>query len=78
MKKGKYFRYGKGIYSTPDPVKAEIYASVNEYKGKKYKVLVQNQVNMKDTEYIKDRDFFLTDDEDNIRPYGLLFKEIKE
>ena len=48
-----------------------------EYKGKKYKVLVQNRVNMDDTVYIETRDFFLTAKEDNIRPYGLLFKEIK-
>jgi len=77
-KKGKRFKYGRGIYSTPDPEKAEKYATVYEYQGKKYKVLIQNRVNMDDTAYIPSRDFFLTADEVNIRPYGLLFKEIKE
>jgi len=77
-KKGKRFKYGRGIYSTPDPEKAEKYASVYDYQGKKYKVLIQNRVNMDDTAYIPSRDFFLTADEENIRPYGLLFKEIKE
>jgi len=77
-KKGKRFKYGRGIYSTPDPEKAEKYASVYDYQGKKYKVLIQNRVNMDDTAYIPSRDFFLTADEENIRPYGLLFKEIKD
>jgi len=75
---GKRFLYGRGIYSSPDPAKAEEYAPVYDYRGQKYKVLIQNRVNMDDTVYIPSRDFFLTSDEDNIRPYGLLFKEIKE
>jgi len=78
LKEGKRFAYGRGIYSSPDPAKAEEYAPVYDYRGKKYKVLIQNRVNMDDTVYIPSRDFFLTSDEDNIRPYGLLFKEIKE
>jgi len=76
LKKGKRFVFGRGIYSTPDIAIAETYASVYEYRGKKYKVLIQNRVNMNDTAYISSRNFFLTADEDNIRPYGLLFKEI--
>ena len=51
---------------------------VYDYRDQKYKVLIQNRVNMDDTVYIPSRDFFLTSDEDNIRPYGLLFKEIKK
>jgi len=77
LKKGKRFLFGRGIYSTPDIAIAEAYASVFDYRGKKYKVLIQNRVNMNDTTHIPSSDYFLTADEDNIRPYGLLFKEIK-
>ena len=43
LSKGKRFLYGKGIYSTPDPCVAEKYAAVYEFKGQKYKVLIQNR-----------------------------------
>ena len=31
-KKGKRFKYGRGIYSTPDPEKAEKYATGKSFK----------------------------------------------
>ena len=40
-------------------------------------MLVQNRVNMDKTVYIASVDFFLTEDEASIRPYGLLLKKIK-
>ena len=72
-----------GVYSTPDPSLAEKYAKTFEYQGAKYKVLVQNRVNMEDTEVIKVKfndnhhkgQYFVTANENNIRPYGLLFKK---
>jgi len=74
--KGKRFLYGRGIYSTPDPEIAEKYAKVYQYNGQRYKVLIQNRVNMEDTDYISEEDYFVTKNEKNIRPYGLLFKKI--
>ena len=76
LRKGKRFKYGRGIYSTPDPTIAEKYASVCTFKGVKYKVLVQNRVNMDDTEEVVAMNYFVTASEDNIRPYGLLFKKV--
>lgn len=76
LNKGRRFLFGRGIYSTPDPWIAEQYATDYEFKGKNYKVLLQNRVNMAKTEFISDMNYFVTENEDNIRPYGLLFKEI--
>ena len=79
--KNSTLKYYSGIYSTPDPALAEEYATTFEYKGTRYKVLVQNRVNMEDTEVIKVRyldhkgQYFVTANENNIRPYGLLFKK---
>ena len=52
LAKGKRFAFGRGIYSTPDPAIAEDYATTFKFEGQKYKVLLQNRVNMKDTEVI--------------------------
>jgi len=76
LDKGRRFLFGRGIYSTPDPKIAEDYATIYEFEGKNYKVLLQNRVNMAETEFISDMNYFVTKNEDNIRPYGLLFKEI--
>ena len=70
-----------GVYSTPDPALAEHFATTFEYQGSRYKVLVQNRVNMEDTDVIKVNyidhkgQYFVTANENNIRPYGLLFKK---
>ena len=74
--KGDRFMYGKGIYSTPDPEIAENYAQEFKYKGKRYKVILQNRVNMEDTEHVEEEDYYVTKDENNIRPYGILYKEV--
>ena len=72
----------KGIYSTPDPAIAEEYATTFMYDGQRYKVLLQNRVNMKDTDVVAVKhvthigDYFVTAEERNIRPYGLLFKKM--
>ena len=88
LKKGKRFLYGRGIYSTPDPAVAEDYATTFEFEGEKYKVLLQNRVNMEDTDVvvgkyscgdpdsIKSGEYFVTADEKNVRPYGILFKKV--
>jgi len=75
MAKGKRFLYGRGIYSSPDPDIAEAYAATCCHKGITYKVLIQNRVNMDDTEVIQEANYFVTANENNIRPYGILFKK---
>ena len=75
----KYIFY-PGIYSTPDPAIAEEYATIFKFEGKKYKVLIQNRVNMEDTDVVPVKhvthtgDYYVTANKENIRPYGLLFK----
>lgn len=76
LSKGKRFKYGRGIYSTPDPEIAEKYAQVHTFEGQKYKVLLQNRVNMEGTEVITGMNYFVTATEENVRPYGLLYKKI--
>ena len=76
LAKGERFKYGRGIYSTPDPVIAEEYAQDFKYRGKRYKVILQNRVNMEDTEHVEEKDYYVTKDENNIRPYGILYKEV--
>ena len=80
--KNSTLKYYSGIYSTPDPALAEEYATTFEYKGTRYKVLVQNRVNMEDTNVVirrymgRSREYFVTASEENVRPYGMLFKKM--
>jgi len=88
LDKGKRFKFGRGIYSTPDPAIAEDYATTFEFEGQEYKVLLQNRVNMEDTDVVAVKhscgvgdspvsgDYFVTANENNIRPYGILFKKM--
>ena len=90
LNKGKRFQYGRGIYSTPDPAVAEDYATAFEFEGQKYKVMLQNRVNMEVTDvvvgkyYIRTGDstsiksgvYFITAYEKSVRPYGILYKKI--
>ena len=76
LAKGERFKYGRGIYSTPDPEIAEEYAQEFKFQGKRYKVILQNRVNMEDTEHVEEEDYYVTKDENNIRPYGILYKEV--
>ena len=76
LSKGKRFSYGRGIYSSPDPSIAEKYSQAFQYQGRWYKVLLQNRVNMEDTEYIEEKEFFLTKKQNNIIPYRILYKKV--
>ena len=70
LKKSKRFKYGHGVYSTPDP------ATTEKFEGVKYKFLIQNRVNMENTTHVVENNYYVTDREENIRPYGLLFKRV--
>ena len=72
--KNKRQLYGPGIYSAPDPEVAEHYAVGFSFEGKKYLALMQNRVNMAKTKTARGGDYYVTSDEDSIRPYGLLIK----
>ena len=76
LSKGKRFNFGRGIYSSPDPCIAEKYSTAFQYQGRWYKVILQNRVNMEDTKYIAEKEFFLTKSQNNIVPYGILYKKV--
>jgi len=79
--KGKRFLFGPGIYSTPNPAKAATFAKKFEWEGKLFKVMMQNRVNMEDTTVIPDAlgsgtDYYVTAKAENIRPYGILVRDV--
>ena len=55
LSKGKRFRYGKGIYSTPSITVAAKYAKVFEHQGTKYKIVFQNRVCPTDLKVIDEK-----------------------
>ena len=69
-------KYGRGIYSTPDPNIAELYAQEFVFQKERFKVIIQNRVNMQGTKFVAQNNYFVTETEDNIRPYDILFKKI--
>ena len=87
LTKGTRFRFGKGIYSTPDLDVAKRYATEFDHKGTSYKCILQNRVN---PDYLKvipasetrrgiywlsagDRDEI--NESELIRPYGICLFE---
>ena len=75
INRGKRFLYGRGIYSSPDLYFIERYATKFSENGKQYKVVFQNRVNPdKLRKAFRDK-YWIADDSD-IRPYGILVKEI--
>ena len=75
---GNQFKDVRGVLSTPDPKVAEKYAEIYNFQGDLYKVIIQNRINMEDTFHVEGsgKNYFITKNEKNIRPYGILFKKI--
>jgi ubiquitin len=77
----KRFNHGIGIYSTPDIDVAFKYAETRQHSdGKTYKVVIQNRVNPKtlvkiDKAETKVGDYWISPNEDDIRPYGFRTRE---
>ena len=77
----KRFKHGIGIYSTPDIDVAFKYAETRQHSdGKTYKVVIQNRVNPKTLVKItkaetKVGDYWISPNEDDIRPYGFCTRE---
>ena len=67
--------YGHGVYSSPDPKIGESYATDFYHDGDRFKVMLQNRVNMDDADYVASQDYYVTHHDDSIRPYRLLVKE---
>ena len=76
LSKGVRFAYGKGIYSTPEVSIAEQFATVFYYGGIRYKVVFQNRVNPVGLKKYRNNTYWVTPNEENIRPYGLCIKGV--
>jgi ubiquitin len=73
--KGKCFKFGRGIYSTPDIAIAEQYAKeFQSSDGKRYKVVVQNRVNPANLERFDS--YWVSPGDEDLRPYGLCIKAL--
>ncbi|CAJ0925623.1 unnamed protein product, partial [Mesorhabditis belari] len=79
LKKGERFKFGQGIYCTPDPKTALYYASPYEHNGKSYKLIVQLRVDPSRREIVPKSqhgepglgDYWILKENDAIRPYGI-------
>ena len=78
--------YGPGIYTSPSLEMVErIYAKEFSYVGKSYKVALQNRVNPDRNGHLKivsasqtgvGADYWVSPNEHDVRPYGVLFREV--
>ena len=82
LSKGQRFKFGRGIYSTPDIKVAFLYAETVTLKKKKYKVVMQNRVNPNNLKKISkeetgDGEYWISPSDEDIRPYGFCVQEVK-
>ena len=75
--KRKSKNISKGVYMTPHIKIAEKYTQSISFNNKKYKVLLMAKVKAQDIIEPEDSNFWILDDE-NIRIYRVLFKEINK
>ena len=75
LSKGKHFKYGVGIYSTPSIHVAAKYAPVFEEKGRRYRIVFQNRVNPKNLKVVEsdmgDGEYWVQPRQEFMRPYGI-------
>ncbi|KAM9968270.1 hypothetical protein ACTFIW_002707 [Dictyostelium discoideum] len=81
LSKGKTFKFGYGIYSTPSIKCAETYATSFEHEGSTYLVVFQNRVNPKTLIKIpksltNDEEYWISPKDEDIRPYCICIKKI--
>ncbi|CAG8619927.1 1216_t:CDS:2 [Funneliformis mosseae] len=79
--KGKRFRFGRGIYSTPDIDVASRYATKYTFNGEQYLVVFQNRVNPNNLVRISKSEtgigeYWISPDGADLRPYGLCIKKV--
>ena len=76
VNRGRRQKYGKGIYSSPELSYVECYyATEFSNNGKEYKIVFQNRVNPANLHKANEDKYWIVDGSD-IRPYGILVKEI--
>ena len=74
------FAYGKGVYSAQLVTDAEAYTTKFTWEGRHFKVAFMNRVNPDPTKLnrvnVGTGYYFISLSDRDIRPYGLLIKEI--
>jgi len=80
LSKGKRFRYGRGVYSTPSIEVAARYATRFLHKGKNYRVVFQNRVSPDDLKTVNSHatgvgEYWIQPNQDAVRPYGICVQE---
>ena len=81
LSKGKRFKYGWGVYSTPSIEIAAKYAKEFSHKGKRYKLVFQNRVcptnlQIVDSMTTRDGEYWVQSRETFIRPYGICIQQL--
>ena len=76
LSKGKRFKYGKGIYSTPSVDVAAKYAHCFSHHGHDYQLVFQNRVSAVDLKVIDSGvgEYWVQPSEGAIRPYGICIR----
>jgi hypothetical protein len=75
------FKYGYGIYTTPDIEVAYRFADIIQIDGITYKFVVQSRVNPKNLKKVSKAEtgvaeYWISSNEDDVRPYGYCLREI--
>ncbi|RGB28547.1 hypothetical protein C1646_745800 [Rhizophagus diaphanus] len=76
--KGKRFKFGHGIYSTPDINIATLYANTFIHNNEEYCLVFQNRVNPKTLIRIPTNigEYWISPNSEDIRPYGICIKKL--
>ncbi|GBC07802.1 hypothetical protein RclHR1_00770015 [Rhizophagus clarus] len=77
--KGKRFKFGYGIYSTPDINVAALFANKFIHNNEEYCLVFQNRVNPDTLVKIPTSigEYWISPKSDDIRPYGICIKKLK-
>jgi hypothetical protein len=75
------FKYGYGIYTTPDIKVAYRFADIIQIDGITYRFVVQSRVNPKNVKIVSKAEtgvgeYWISSNEDDVRPYGFCILEI--
>ncbi|KAI1699478.1 ubiquitin family domain-containing protein [Ditylenchus destructor] len=76
LEKCRRFQFGRGIYCTPDPKTALLYATTYNFQGKRYRMILQTRVNPDKIMVVrkkvdKEGEYWLLPTQEDIRPYGV-------
>ena len=86
LSKGRRFKFGEGIYSTPSIEVAEMFALDFQFKGERYKLVFQNRCNPDPAQLEvigKDKteaggEYWVSRYSSDLRPYGICIKRVNK